>query len=374
MKNLTKPVLAAATIAVLASGILVAQGGVANAATTSDCAVAVSLKSDPIVTTAADTKVDVTTTWTGLCAFESKDATATYGFASTTTSDATATATPILAAYPVKSRSLGLGTGTDTITVPSSGLPAAGGYVQLQLLSTTAKTAATPTPTATPTPDPTATADPGAEVVTEVSAKSNLEQVKASGLADIKYTRTGKTVNVLGHAYTFNGTTKVAQSEQSVQLQKKVGTAFQTVATTTTSTTGRYEFNISDAAASTYRVSTTDTTTAVASTSPELTAAIFKIADTKVIRLSTSKTAKKATITGTLFVRSATTGNFKATSGVAANLEKKVNGSWVKVKKVRSTSSGTITAVANNVKKTAYRFVVIQNSSYKKSTSASITR
>lgn len=364
MKNFTKPVLAAATIAALAGGLAVAQGGVANAAdapTASDCAVAVTLPTTPIVETGASVTFPVTTTWTGTCLTEKPTATASFDYYSAPTNEATAVSTA-LTGLTFTSLPLSAKTGTTSVTIATASLPAAGSYIQLKANvanSTTTKDNATATP---------------AVVGTVITPTSNQTQVKSGSIADIKYSREGKSVVFVGHAYTYVAGVKTAQATSSVRLQKLVGTEYQTVATTTTSSTGRYQFSYADATASVYRVATAGTTAIAENYSPSLTSTVPTVADTKVIRLSTSKVAKKVTIKGTLFVRSSVTGNFKATTGVAAELQKKLNGSWVNVKKVRSTTSGSISAVANNVHKTAYRFVVIQNSSYKTSTSTSISR
>jgi hypothetical protein len=358
MRDLSKPLLATAAIAALTSGLVAAQGGAAFAAT-SDCSVSVAVQSEPVIISAPETTIAVTTTWAGACAAESPSAAATYHYSQTaggSPTDPAVASTPILAGYTVESRTRAEGSGTETFTVPTSGLPLAGAYVRLDLTSTTTATGETPT---------------------VVTSATNASQIKSSTTVDTKYTRSGRTLTIVGHAYVYNGHGgfgTVALSGSSVKLERLDGSTVQLAGVVKTSGTGRYEFTVDDVAASTYRVSTTASSSKVSASSPAITVAADSSRDTKVIRLSTSKTGTKATIRGTVFVRSATTGNYKATSGVAANLQKKVDGTWVVVKKVRSTDAGQISAVANNVHRTAYRFQVIQNTSYRASTSAYIHR
>jgi DNA segregation ATPase FtsK/SpoIIIE, S-DNA-T family len=368
MKNFTKPVLAAATIAALASGFALTQGGVANAATPSDCAVAVSIPTTPVaLTTAATTSLAVTTTWTGACATELPTAAATYNFVSVPSTDASAVKTALPAAGTVTSAQLSAKTGTSTVSIPTSALPAAGTFIEL--------VAADPQPAATVTP---AQTPPSADTVVTGSSTA---PVKNATSADIKYSRTGKTISVVGHSYVYTPPvapatvgSNVGQNGAVVRLQKLVGADYTTVAATTTSATGRYEFNLSDTTGSSYRVATTDSATLDTFVTPTIVATIDPHSATKVIRLSTTKVAKKVTVSGTLYTLKPVESKYKATVGVAAYLEKKVNGTWTIIKKVRSTTAGSISGVANNVHKTAYRFVVIQNSKYTTSTSATISK
>jgi 5-hydroxyisourate hydrolase-like protein (transthyretin family) len=365
MKNFTKPVLAAATIAALASGFALTQGGVANAATPSDCAVAVSIPATPVaLTTAATTSLAVTTTWTGACLTELPTAAATYSFVSVPTADSTTT-TALPAAGTVTSSPLSAKTGTATVSIPTSALPAAGTFIKLVEVS--------PEPAATATQTP-----PSADTVVTGSATA---PVKNDTSANIKYSRTGKSITFVGHSYAYTPPVapatvgkNVGQDAAVVRLQKLVGTEYQTVGTTTTSSTGRYEFNLTDTTAGSYRVATNDTATLNGYVTPTVVATIDPHSATKVIRLKATKVAKKVTVSGTLYTLKPVESKYKATVGVAAYLEKKVNGSWTIIKKVRSTTAGSISGVANNVHKTAYRFVVIQNSKYNTSTSATISK